>query len=36
MARETRDLVDHEFLSNPILDFEKFSLPLKLHGSREA
>jgi len=36
VARETLALIGHEFLSNLILDFQKFLLPLKLSGSQNA
>jgi hypothetical protein len=36
VARETLALIGHEFLSNLILDFQKFLLPLKLLGSQNA
>ena len=36
VARETPELIDHEFLLIPILDFQKFLLPLKLHDWQRA
>jgi hypothetical protein len=36
VAREALALIGHEFLSNLILDFQKFLLPLKLPGPQNA